>query len=301
MCFVDQSANCTRNKPRETDTPSFQGGWEALTHGTALAIKDFAKSSKDGNKPCPGLHEVYRELLLISNLYSSSEAVRALLVQQQTCSGGKAKAISPHCPTRFAALHLIAVDVQDYEERDFFGEVKQVISLAQPFSDFIHQFEADKPLLSQVLPAWNDLVKHTKAWCASVDEKLSTGALCLSRLAGSEQASCTVREELACLRMSVLPPSLSDICQALSARKKLLGGRVQLAKANHRRHFWSVHMASHYPELAAVAIRVLSAHVTTAAAERNWSVFGQIFSKTRNRLTLDSAKKIAYIRGNSNV
>ncbi|KAL6745177.1 hypothetical protein V8C86DRAFT_1768852, partial [Haematococcus lacustris] len=63
------------------------------------------------------------------------------------------------------------------EERDFFGEVKQVISLAQPFSDFIHQFEADKPLLSQVLPAWTDLVKHTKAWCASVDEKLSTGVL----------------------------------------------------------------------------------------------------------------------------
>ncbi|KAJ9506913.1 hypothetical protein QJQ45_002477 [Haematococcus lacustris] len=81
----------------------------------------------------------------------------------------------------------------------------------------------------------------------------------------------------------------------------LLGGRVQLAKANHRRHFWSVHMGSLYPELAAVAIRVLSAHVTTAAAERNWSVFGQIFSKTRNRLTLESAKKIAYIRGNSNV
>ncbi|KAL6761941.1 hypothetical protein V8C86DRAFT_2526454 [Haematococcus lacustris] len=31
MCFVDQSANCTRNKPRETDTPPFQGGWEALS------------------------------------------------------------------------------------------------------------------------------------------------------------------------------------------------------------------------------------------------------------------------------
>ncbi|KAJ9521210.1 hypothetical protein QJQ45_022952, partial [Haematococcus lacustris] len=61
-------------------------------------------------------------------------------------------------------------------------------------------------------------------------------------------------------------------------------------------HGSPLHRAGSCCHLAAV----LSAHVTTAAAERNWSVFGQIFSKSCNRLALESAKKIAYIRGNSN-
>lgn len=33
-------------------------------------------------------------------------------------------------------------------------------------------------------------------------------------------------------------------------------------------------------------------HVTSCASERNWSLFGNIFSKTKNQ-------KIAYVRGNS--
>jgi hypothetical protein len=51
--------------------------------------------------------------------------------------------------------------------------------------------------------------------------------------------------------------------------------------------------------MAAVAARLLSAHVTSCATERNWSLFGNIFSKTKNRLALERAQKIAFIRGNS--
>ena len=37
------------------------------------------------------------------------------------------------------------------------------------------------------------------------------------------------------------------------------------------------------------------------ALKHNWSLFGQIFSKTKNRLTLERARKIAYVRANSSM
>ena len=51
--------------------------------------------------------------------------------------------------------------------------------------------------------------------------------------------------------------------------------------------------------MSAAAARLLSACVTSCASGRNWSLFGNIFSKTKNQLALERAKKIAFIRGNS--
>ena len=53
--------------------------------------------------------------------------------------------------------------------------------------------------------------------------------------------------------------------------------------------------------MAEAAGRLLSAHVTSCATERNWSMFGNIFSKTRNRLALRRAQAIAYVRENSSI
>ena len=41
--------------------------------------------------------------------------------------------------------------------------------------------------------------------------------------------------------------------------------------------------------------------MTSCASERNWSMFGNIFTKTRNRLALERAHKMAYIRTNSSI
>jgi hAT family C-terminal dimerisation region len=41
-----------------------------------------------------------------------------------------------------------------------------------------------------------------------------------------------------------------------------------------------------------VARRVLSAHVTTAATERDWSMWGRVYNSTRNALGQDRAKKM---------
>jgi hypothetical protein len=67
----------------------------------------------------------------------------------------------------------------------------------------------------------------------------------------------------------------------------------------YRRNFWQGHMSSKFPRMAAVAGRLLSARVTSCATERNWSLFGNIFSKTKNRLMLERAQKTAFIWGNS--
>ena len=55
------------------------------------------------------------------------------------------------------------------------------------------------------------------------------------------------------------------------------------------------------PLVAIAAGRFLSAHMTSCATERNWSLFGNIFSKTRNRLHLEKAQKLAFIRANSSL
>lgn len=49
--------------------------------------------------------------------------------------------------------------------------------------------------------------------------------------------------------------------------------------------------------MAAVAGQLLSALFTSCSIERNWSLFTSICSKTKaNRLALDQAKKLSYIR-----
>jgi hypothetical protein len=39
--------------------------------------------------------------------------------------------------------------------------------------------------------------------------------------------------------------------------------------------------------------------LTSCSSEPNWSLFGNIFTETRNRLTLERTRKIAFIRSNS--
>ena len=54
-------------------------------------------------------------------------------------------------------------------------------------------------------------------------------------------------------------------------------------------------MKRRYPILSDVAIRVLSTPATSAASERNWSTFGFIYSKLRNRLHEKRVEKIVYL------
>ncbi len=57
-------------------------------------------------------------------------------------------------------------------------------------------------------------------------------------------------------------------------------------------------LKSRYPLLSSVAIKVLLISATSAASERNWSIYNFIHSKLRNRMTIDRAEKLVYIYWN---
>ncbi|KAJ9508499.1 hypothetical protein QJQ45_012027 [Haematococcus lacustris] len=55
-----------------------------------------------------------------------------------------------------------------------------------------------------------------------------------------------------------------------------------------------------FPILAKAAVRLLSVHVSTAAAERNWSVWTSIYRNgLRSKLSVEQAEKLVYLKANS--
>eukprot|EP00965_Chrysotila_dentata_P185379 6119932-Pleurochrysis_carterae.AAC.1 len=57
---------------------------------------------------------------------------------------------------------------------------------------------------------------------------------------------------------------------------------------------WWTMYGAHLPAIRAVAQRVLAQPVSASAAERNWSIYGQIKSKVRNRLKHSTSDKLVF-------
>jgi hAT family C-terminal dimerisation region len=71
---------------------------------------------------------------------------------------------------------------------------------------------------------------------------------------------------------------------------------------NRRRDAWkhfvqqdSLHDDT-YPSLAPVAMRLLSQHATSAAVERSWSQWGNLFTANRNRMLANTGQNLMFIR-----
>ena len=64
-------------------------------------------------------------------------------------------------------------------------------------------------------------------------------------------------------------------------------------------HWWSQQFG--HTVLAKVALDILSISPSAGAAERNWSTFGYIHSKSRNRLRNPRVDKLVYIYTNANL
>lgn len=75
--------------------------------------------------------------------------------------------------------------------------------------------------------------------------------------------------------------------------------RVSVAPIKDRRSWWATYMEQDgFPMLAKAARRLLAMHVTSCSAERNWSLWGQVYTKGRNRLGLTLGEMIVFIKGN---
>lgn len=65
-----------------------------------------------------------------------------------------------------------------------------------------------------------------------------------------------------------------------------------------RRGVWSRFGGAH-PELQATVLRLMACHATACATERNWSLWGRVYSSARNALAAERAKKLITICTNS--
>ncbi|KAG1678407.1 hypothetical protein FOA52_015174 [Chlamydomonas sp. UWO 241] len=110
-----------------------------------------------------------------------------------------------------------------------------------------------------------------------------------------------LRKELTRLRLAPLPKQFESLHEVCADRREE-DGKVFLVAANQRRGLWTRNLArAGFPLLGLCADRLLSMHATSAASQRNWSAWGQIYTKYKTRLGLIKAGKIVYIRGNSTI
>ncbi|GBG62795.1 hypothetical protein CBR_g32384 [Chara braunii] len=68
---------------------------------------------------------------------------------------------------------------------------------------------------------------------------------------------------------------------------------VQRAKKDNEVLWWEAHGAGH-PEIKALAVKVLSIWTTSSPAERNWSTWSLVQTKSRNKLYHQRTKKLVY-------
>ncbi|KAJ9505303.1 hypothetical protein QJQ45_028325 [Haematococcus lacustris] len=78
---------------------------------------------------------------------------------------------------------------------------------------------------------------------------------------------------------------------------ELLAGRKQ-GGARKQHTFWDFTARQYFPLFSEAATRLLSMHVTTAAAERNWSAWGLTYEVGRAQLGIEKAEKMIYINAN---
>ena len=62
--------------------------------------------------------------------------------------------------------------------------------------------------------------------------------------------------------------------------------------------FWKTD-GSEWPYLQTIALRVFTMACSTASSERNFSTFGFVHSKSRNRLSKECVKKLVYLKSNA--
>jgi hypothetical protein len=97
-----------------------------------------------------------------------------------------------------------------------------------------------------------------------------------------------------------LPAELSMFMTTLTRRTRdKADGRVKAAPVEDRRALWEKYLAKPYPKLGIAASRLLAMHVTTCSSERNWSMWGNVYTKARNRLQITRAEKIIFISSNT--
>ncbi|KAJ9527201.1 hypothetical protein QJQ45_025452 [Haematococcus lacustris] len=109
----------------------------------------------------------------------------------------------------------------------------------------------------------------------------------------------TARRELTLLTLGDWPTDMKSSVEAIVAETRTdEDGKTTTACITVHRGLWTFQGAGYFPHLRQAAVRLLSMHVTTAAAERNWSSWGNTYNAGRSQLNVATAEKMVYIKAN---
>ena len=129
--------------------------------------------------------------------------------------------------------------------------------------------------------------------------ELAAAKACIKRLVvHSELQAAAFDTEWANYGLSVVPEPAAGYLPVLTDKTYASDGKLMVAGIEQRRTWWATHASQQYPLLAKAAAKLLAMHVTTCAAERNWSQWGLLYTKQRNRLAIATAEKMIYVRAN---
>jgi hypothetical protein len=154
------------------------------------------------------LDSTYESCCTISEKLINSQKLRAALHEMQKEEYGSVRGICAHVPTRFGSKHLVLRDVLRSEaalrklaasaawraaladssalkhahahitaaENDLFHSACKAEQLLGPVMDYIHQLEADQPMLSFLKGVWDKLIAHAVDF-AEDNPELSAGQI----------------------------------------------------------------------------------------------------------------------------
>ncbi|KAJ9520773.1 hypothetical protein QJQ45_007632 [Haematococcus lacustris] len=229
-----------------------------------------------------------------------SEAIRTELKNQQLKMHVRdVHSIRANNPTRFAGLLLMAQDMQVVMGAILvilgMGVVAAFKRRAEMHYDPVHaaayvvepaHFKAPRDGLHARPP-------FTHVTTKQLQDTIDT----VARL--SKGSTAAVRKELAALKLGKWSDDMvRDLASIQEQTRTLEDGRTIAADISVRRGFWDFTARAEYPLFSEAATRLLSMHITTAAAERNWSVWGQYYDAGRSQLGINKAELMVYINAN---
>ncbi|KAJ9507515.1 hypothetical protein QJQ45_006541 [Haematococcus lacustris] len=223
-------------------------------------------------------------------------------------------------------LRLLSANAAVFEKcvtTPWYKSLKLVIKLMKPISNAIHRLEADAPYLSQVVAAFQRRAQtHYSPAYAAAYALDPANYKCLApgthprptmhRLQPTQQedvvtvvaqlAECSLgaaRRELTLLTLGDWPTDMKSSVEAIVAETRTdEDGKTTTACISVRSSFWTFLGARCFPNLRQAAVRLLAMHVTTAAAERNWSSWGNTYNAGRSQLNVATAEKMVFIKAN---
>jgi hypothetical protein len=91
----------------------------------------------------------------------------------------------------------------------------------------------------------------------------------------------------------------ADAAATLATERGIKRKFAAMPSLSMRLKIWSRYGTKEFASLTKVVQRLLACHATSCATERNWSLWGRVYTASRNALGMERGKKLITICANS--